>query len=208
MSSVVTREDFSARHELCVAGALLDSVLNVTVVYEDEPTRRWAGEVCDRVASLVGRDALRPTWWKLGDLGEPAVLAGAVSTTLRADVIIIAIHAAEGLPFPFYVWVDSWLPYHPQGTAALVALITLPDPPTVQLDRARGYLRAVARQGRLDFLLEERKLPAETPTAVLAGYPNAQPSAVLCPNAAVVQPAERTSRRPSRGGRRQRAAQS
>src|SRR5512135_1759955 len=95
-----------------------DPALNVTVLYEDGPTRSWAGEVCARVAELVGKDALHSTWWRLSDLDEPAVLAGAVSTTLRADVIVIAVRATEGFPLPFYVWVDSWLPYKaPNGAA-------------------------------------------------------------------------------------------
>jgi hypothetical protein len=127
-------------------------------VYEDAVARQWAGEVFERVAQLVGKDALRSTWWKMSDLNQPAVLAGAVSTAMRADVIVVAIHAAEGFPLPFYVWVDSWLPHHRQKPAALVALIGMPERPNLQLDGARDYLRAVARQGQLDFLSEDRKL--------------------------------------------------
>jgi len=143
------------------AGARGSCPLEVTVVYEDSANWRWACQFCDRVVELVGRDTVRSAWWKLADLDEPAVLAGAVSTALRADVILVAVRAAEGLPLPFYVWVDSWLPHHPQGTAALVALIAMPDNPGPQLDRASQYLRAVARQGRMDFHIEERKLSAE-----------------------------------------------
>lgn len=132
--------------------------LNVTVVYEDASTRYWADEFCGRVAKPFGQDTLSSTWWKLAELDEPAVLAGAVSTAMRADVIVVAVRAAEGLPLPFYVWVDSWLPHHAKGLSALVALIAMPENPGAQLDRARDYLRAVARQGRLDFLIEERKL--------------------------------------------------
>jgi hypothetical protein len=135
----------------------VEFTLNVAVVYEDLPTRRWASEFCGRVGKLFGPDTIRNTWWKMSELDEPAVLAGAVSTAMRADVIVVAVRAAEGLPLPFYVWVDSWLPYHPQGLSALVALIAMPDNPGAPLDRARNYLSAVARQGRLEFLVEERK---------------------------------------------------
>jgi hypothetical protein len=135
--------------------------LSLTVVYEDLPTRLWARSFCGRVAELVGQDAVRCTWWKIGELSEPAVLAGAVSTAMRADVLVIAIRAAEGLPLPFYVWVDGWLSNRPQGGAALIALIAMPDNPGARLDRARDYLHAVARQGRLDFVVEERKLPVD-----------------------------------------------
>jgi hypothetical protein len=84
-----------------------------------------------------------------------------VSTALRADVIVVAVRAADGLPLPFYVWVDAWLPHHPQGSAALVALIAMPDNPGARLDRARDYLQTVARRGRLDFLIEERKVTVD-----------------------------------------------
>ncbi|HWX22712.1 MAG TPA: hypothetical protein VN578_22645 [Candidatus Binatia bacterium] len=139
----------ASRPELC---------LNVLVLYQDAQTRQWAGEVCERVAGLISHDAVRTTWWKMRDLSQPAVLAGAVSTAMRADIIFTAIHAAEGFPLAFYVWVDSWLPHRPQGTGALVALIGLPERMLPQMDRGRDYLRAVARKGRLDFLIEERRL--------------------------------------------------
>jgi len=146
---------------MALAGPGASYSLNMTVVYEDGWSREWAGRVCERVAELVSKEAARTTWWKISDLGEPAVLAGAVSTAIRADVIVVALCASDGLPLPFYVWVDSWLPHHPQGTAALVALITMPENPSARLDRARNYLRAVADQGRLDFMIEERKRPIE-----------------------------------------------
>ncbi len=137
--------------------------LNVCVLYEDAPTRDWARDVCGRVAKLVGGECLRITWWSLADLNEPAVLAGAVSTALRADVVVVAVRAAERFPLPFYVWADAWVPYHTKGAAALVALMALPQRPIPQMDRARDYLRAMAKQGRLDFLIEERLLPDPAP---------------------------------------------
>jgi hypothetical protein len=153
MSSQVVFERRASRQET-------DCGLNVAVVYQDEPTRQWAREVCERVGKLLGNDAVRSTWWKMSGLTEPAVLAGAVSVAIRADVVIIAIHASEGLPLPFYVWTEAWLPHRAGAGVALVALITIPERPSLQMDRAREYLRTAARQGRFDFLLEERKLGA------------------------------------------------
>ncbi len=135
--------------------------LNISIVYEDAGSREWAGVICGRVGGFVSHEIIRPTWWRLADLAEPAVLAGAVSTAMRADVIVVALRAAEGLPLPFYVWVDCWLPHHAREGAALVALITMPDNPSPRLDRARNFLRAVAEQGHLDFLIQERKQPLE-----------------------------------------------
>ncbi|HWW01097.1 MAG TPA: hypothetical protein VNZ64_15475 [Candidatus Acidoferrum sp.] len=154
-------EQIAPLQEAAIGASRVDYALNVTVVYEDPATRRWASEFCERVAGLVGQDTVRRTWWKIGELSEPAVLAGAVSTALRADVIVVAVRAAEGLPLPFYVWVDAWLPHHRQGAAALVALIAMPDNPGARLDRARDYLQTVARRGCLDFLIEERKVTVD-----------------------------------------------
>ena len=141
--------------------------LNVCVVYQDPFTHNWADEFCGRVAKLVNADALRATWWNLTDMSEPAVLAGAVSTALRADVLVLAVHAAEGFPLPFYVWAHSWVPHRPQGTAAVVALLAVPKRPSPEVDRAREYLRGVADEARLEFFAHERKTPEPAPAADL-----------------------------------------
>ncbi len=154
-SAVSTRPSVVAG--LGPGGAGPEHALNICVVYEDIALRDWAGGVCARVAKLVGGESLRTTWWSLAGFNEPAVLAGAVSTALHADVVVVAVRAAERFPLPFYVWADSWVPYHAKGAAALVALIGLPERPTPNLERARDYLRAMARQGRLDFLIEEKR---------------------------------------------------
>ena len=46
-----------------------------------------------------------------------------------------------------------------ESTDALIALISVPGELSVQTKLARDYLRAIARRGRLDFLLRERRLP-------------------------------------------------
>ena len=132
--------------------------LNVTVVYEDAPTRQWAGQVCQRVERLVGKEGARITWWRLADLSEPAVLAGAVSKAIRADVILVATQSFEVFPLPFYVWISSWVPHRFHGPGALVALVATPETCNGRANRDRRfqYLRSVARQGQLDFLVEER----------------------------------------------------
>jgi hypothetical protein len=130
--------------------------LNVIYLYEDAPTRKWAREVCGRVDRLVNPEAVRSTWWNIRDLSQPGVLAGAVSKAMRADLIVIALHAGEGQPLPFYVWVNSWWPHRPAGVGALVALLGAPERPNRQSGRMRKYLRAVASQARLDFILDLR----------------------------------------------------
>jgi hypothetical protein len=132
--------------------------LNVTVVYHNAQTLGWAREVYDRVTKLAGKLPVRATWWKISDLVEPGVLAGAVSTAMRADVVVAAIDAAEGLPFPFNVWINTWLPHRRQVAGCLIALIGGAEQANGHSNRARDYLRAVARSGGFEFLLEERPL--------------------------------------------------
>ena len=74
---------------------------------------------------------------------------------------MVAVRAVEMFPVPFYVWVDSWLPHRLPGGGALVALVAQPEWLSTSMDRAREYLRSVARKGRLDFLIEERQVEPE-----------------------------------------------
>jgi hypothetical protein len=133
--------------------------LNVALVYQDAPTRKWANQVCGQVTRLAGKDAVRCTWWDISRLNDPEVLKDAVLTTMQADVILISIYNTKELPVDLCVWIDAWLPRRSLQTGALIALISVPGQTSAQLEHARGYLRAVARKGRLDFLLRERKLP-------------------------------------------------
>jgi hypothetical protein len=132
-----------------------ENVLNATVIYGDTQTRKWAGDVYQRVEIMAGAKAVRGTWWKLSDLAEPGVLAGAVSTAMRSDITILAVQSSEGLPLPFYFWVNSWLP-HRQGGGALIALLGAPFPRTAESGRLQKFLRTVARRARMDLLVAER----------------------------------------------------
>jgi hypothetical protein len=98
---------------------------------------------------------------------------------MRADVIVVAIRATDGLPLPFYVWVDSWLPHRQQGTGALVALLGFPERFVAPMERAREYLKALARKGHLDFLIEERKLPNSSSRSIASGAREAAPSNLI-----------------------------
>jgi hypothetical protein len=156
-NNILERTDPS--DELEFAPPETEYALNVVLVYQDAPTRKWATQVCDQVSSLAGKDAVRCTCWEIGRLSDPEGLKDAVLTTMQADVILISIYDAKELPVDLCVWIDAWLPRRSLPTGALIALISVPGETAAQLEHARGYLRAVALKGRLDFLLRERKLP-------------------------------------------------
>jgi hypothetical protein len=130
--------------------------MNVTVIYQDSQSRKWAGEIYQKMQALVGAKALRSTWWNISDLIQPGVLAGAVSKAIRSDLIVVAVSGSEGLPLPFYFWVNAWLPHRVSGPGALVGLLGAPVPRTPESGRLRKYLRTVARRARLDLLVAER----------------------------------------------------
>jgi hypothetical protein len=134
------------------------STLKAVIVYEDLETREWAQEAHDRVARLAGPHPVRTTWWKLNNLSEPGVLAGAVSTAMRAEIVIVALRSEEGLPLPFYTWVNHWLPHRPRHGGILAGLIGDSGRRTARSGRIGAYLRSVAEQGNLHFILSENKL--------------------------------------------------
>ena len=80
-------ESLANLDNLVHSAAAAERHLNITVNYEDVRTQQWAGDICAMVKSRAGSHPVRPMWWKLDNLVEPGVLAGAVSTALRADIM-------------------------------------------------------------------------------------------------------------------------
>ena len=144
--------------------------LNVTMLYEDDQTREWAREAFDKVSKLAGEQPVRPTWWRLSNLGQPGVLAAASSTAMRADVVVIAVRAAEGLPLPFYAWTSAWAPHRLELNGVLVALLGAPSVKNHRSGRVGDFLRMLARQARMHLLLEQRSCSVETANGHANGH--------------------------------------
>ncbi len=134
--------------------------VTVACVYQGEAVREWAQEACMRVAASAGATVLRVREWKLGELSEPQVLAAAVVEAAKADVVVVGMEACRQLPDDLFAWVVAWLPRRPRDTGALVAVVCQPKEGGGRSRRAQEYLRAVARARGMEFILEERKLPA------------------------------------------------
>ena len=136
--------------------------LNVALVHHDAPTRQRAGQVRDLMAAVVGPDAVRRTDWKISDLIEPGVFWEGVAALAHADVIVVSLREAERLPAVFYLWVNLWLQERCGLPGALVALIAPPEEASsLAMNETRRYLSAVARQGRLEFLMQGCNQPGE-----------------------------------------------
>ncbi len=158
MEQVTVLEQNTLLDKLATDSLATGYSLNIVVLYEDPETRKWARDVYERAIRIAGQNAVRATWWKLDELGNPAVLAGAVSTAMRADVVVLAARATEALPLSFYVWAENWMSHRLSAGGALIALLSNAASGDKEQARFREYLRSVARHSRMELLLEPREL--------------------------------------------------
>jgi hypothetical protein len=138
-------------------------VLNVTMVYQDLRTWDWAAGIGRRMTELIGKESISAAAWRISDLAQPGILAEAVASAARADVVVAAVYAAEELPSDLCVWFDVWLPRRTRSTGALVALIGLSEEGCHRASRAQDYFQAVAHKGRMDFFPQKRLVPLLAP---------------------------------------------
>jgi hypothetical protein len=151
---------------------------SITFVYQDAETHEWAKEAYERMVKLAGDGSLRATWWKINELAAPGVLAAAVSGATRADLIVVASRA-EGLPLPFYVWVNLWWPHRGECPGALLALVATAPANAPRAGRVGDYLRLVAAQSKMNFLhLEKNLASGERSTTLLRVNGHAAPGSI------------------------------
>jgi hypothetical protein len=137
-------------------------------VCQNEESRKWAHEVCERTAGPTGEGAECRQCWKVGDLSKPEVLASAVAAARKADVVVVSMQAAEQLPLAFFVWLEGCLAHRMRTGGRLVAVMGVSEKSGVHADHTPRCLGTLARQSGLDFHLEERQVPEEG-NRVLAG---------------------------------------
>jgi hypothetical protein len=133
-----------------------ENVINVTFLYEEPDTRSWARDAYDQLCKIHGAGKIKATWWKMQELSVPGVLAGAVSTAMRADVVIVAATGSEGLPLPFYFWIKSWAPHRSLAGGKLWAILGAPATKGGRTGRVADYLKTLAAQTGMQFQLEQR----------------------------------------------------
>ena len=137
-------------------GAAGSAGLKVANVYQDLKSRAWAENLWNRVVQLSGPDAVLAAAWSIEELNQAQAFQEAVSAATLADVLMVSIHAGEQLPPGLCAWIDAWLPRRQRQDGALIALLgVVAGQPDVPSKQAEEYLRGVARQGRLDFMLHE-----------------------------------------------------
>ena len=140
----------------------------IVVVYQGALAQEWAMQMCEPVWQKFGGEFVRDTWHDINSLGTTKILLEAVRATLTADVIVIAVHAAEELPPDLCAWIDIWLPRRNARTGALAALIGIAGQLDAHAASTQEYLQAVARRGELDFVPQEHRLPVANGVAEVA----------------------------------------
>lgn len=137
-----------ARHQLNLSARDSLQGLSVMTLYQDEATQRRASAKCNSVVN--GTPLFHRTEWKLNDLSQPGVLAGAVHTAMRADVIVVSLSSGAALPLPFYVWVNLWMPYRKVSGGKLI-LLGQDNSKGAFSEKAVQYLRQAARLANMQF---------------------------------------------------------
>ncbi len=127
--------------------------LALLATFEDSTTGARVKEFCQNLSRQVGRDCriIEHVWLfnmlRLRELREIAAEEAAA-----ADLIVISMHDADGLPSDVKAWVDLWLRHKGTRKPVLMALLEPPRegaPRTLEMS-----LQQAAREGGIDFLVE------------------------------------------------------
>jgi hypothetical protein len=159
MTKTAPADDLNETGKLTAGSFFPRQALDLTLIYEDAASRQWAMQECDREANLLKRECLFSNSWRLTDLAQPEAFQDAVLAAIWSDVIIVSVCANGSEPIDLYVWVDAWLPRRCRRPGALMALIRADEPSGLFSSHLRQYLRAVARRGELEYLVQERTQP-------------------------------------------------
>lgn len=151
-------EENGSWNGVVVASHSGNHALRVVVVYDDTVSEVWAARLCHQAAQCVGPEHLDIRLWWMGSLTQRDILRRAAQAATQADVLAIALRAAEELPVALGEWIDAWLPRRGGQSGALVALIDRPGESFFSSSRTNEYLQAVALQAGLEFMLQEREV--------------------------------------------------
>jgi hypothetical protein len=126
---------------------------------EDSTTEARVDEFCRGLEKHLGETCeLSKQIWLLSELRMPQLRAIAAADANAADLVIISVHHAEGLPPELQDWIELWLAHKRKQPSLLVALF---DPVYSGVSAAlRAALEAVARRGHMEFLVQSEDAPA------------------------------------------------
>lgn len=143
-----------------VAGMHLHSHrVRVVAASEDTATEARVDEFCRGLGKQLGQACeLNQQIWLLSELRMPQLRSIAAAEAAGADLVIVSVHHAEGLPPELQGWIDLWLAHKRKQRSLLLALF---DPVYSGVSTTlRAYLEEVARKGHMEFLVQSEDTPA------------------------------------------------
>jgi len=127
---------------------------------EDTSTENWIEAFCLSVTRQLGdRCQVIKQSWLLSELRTPHLRAIAAADAAGADIVIVALHAAEHVPPEVKSWIDLWIAKRGAKPTTLLALF---DPPYRGVSTGmQTYLQQVAKTARIEFMVESEDGPSE-----------------------------------------------
>ncbi len=134
--------------------------LAAVAVYEDSPTEERVNGFCQTLSRSLGQGCeLRKEMWLLNELRMPQLRGIAAGEAAGADLLIVSIHHAEGVPAELKDWVGLWAAKKGHRKAVLLGLLD----PVYQGDSGavRGFLQQVAKKANVEFLVVSEEKPED-----------------------------------------------
>jgi hypothetical protein len=133
--------------------------LALVATFEDSVTGLRVKEFCQGLARSLGqRCQIVEHVWLFSTLRLRELQEIAAEEASAADLIVISVHQAEGLPDEVKSWIDLWLRQKGSRQSVLLALLDLPDEGTSGSTEA--YLEDIARRGGVELLVESTDVTA------------------------------------------------
>jgi len=134
--------------------------LTAVAASEDTTTENWIEEFCVGVTRQLGNSCqVIKQSWLLSELRTPHLRAIAATDAAGADIVIVALHAAESVPPEVRSWIDLWLAQRKPRPCVLLALF---DPPHRGVSMGmQTYLQQVAKTARIEFVVESEDAEPE-----------------------------------------------
>jgi hypothetical protein len=127
--------------------------LALLVAFEDSAAGMRVKEFCRDLARNLGQQCqIVEHVWLFSTLRQRELQEIAAEEVLGADLIVISALRSEELPEGVQRWIELWLRQKGSRPEVLVALL---DPPYEGAPvSTEAYLRQVAKQGGMEFLVE------------------------------------------------------
>jgi hypothetical protein len=123
------------------------------IAYEDFATGKKAQSAAENMARSKQPSAgCQTVMWKFDLLRVPGLRALATEDALQADVILLSMHGASGLPGDVKSWISEWLLKKRNHPRALALMLDCDPRETSKARAICAWMRKAARKGRFDLL--------------------------------------------------------